>query len=48
LKRLVWKVEDNTIPGSTDTRQPKQADSGPAITLAPMQIRTFILDIVPK
>ena len=48
LDRLKWKVEDNSISQPGPSRKPKEARNGRVITLSPMQIRTFILDIVAK
>ena len=49
LDRLKWNnVEDNTLPRPESSRNPKQLGADRVVVLAPMQIRTFILDIVPK
>ena len=47
LNRLKWNVQqDNSIP-ETGSR-PVSGSQDLIITLTPMQIRTFILDIIPK
>ena len=47
LNRLKWNIQqDNSIDESS--WKPVSASGDLHITLAPMQIRTFILDIVPK
>ncbi len=47
LNRLSWKVEDNRIPDQPEDPKPKRIDNF-IVKLTPMQIRTFILDIIPK
>jgi hypothetical protein len=48
LDRLKWKVVENSLPAEEYSRKPRDFRESRIVTLSPMQIRTFILDILPK
>lgn len=48
VKRMTWPVESNEIKSGTDDRSVENGDDVLSVTLKPMEIRTYIVEVAWK